>query len=75
MNGSSLWIYIVLFAAAFLPSVFYIIWIRNTERYEREPWGVIAKTFIWGAVFGVIIAVVFSYALIIIFGIAFQGPI
>jgi RsiW-degrading membrane proteinase PrsW (M82 family) len=75
MNGSSWLIYIVLFAAAFLPSVFYIIWIRNTERYEREPWGVIAKTFIWGAVFGVIIAVVFSYALIIIFGIAFRGPI
>ncbi len=75
MNGSSWMIYVILFAAAFIPSIVYIIWIRNTERYEREPWRVIAKTFIWGAVFGVIIAVIFSYALILIFGIALQGPI
>ncbi len=67
MNGTTWLIYIILFAVAFAPSIAYIIWIRNTERYAREPWGRIAGTFIWGAVFGVIIAVVFSLILMWVF--------
>ncbi|UCE39198.1 MAG: PrsW family intramembrane metalloprotease [Thermoplasmata archaeon] len=70
MNGSAWMIYIILFAVAFLPSIAYIIWIRNTERYEREPWSVIAKTFVWGAVFGVILGILFSVILIVLFNIA-----
>jgi RsiW-degrading membrane proteinase PrsW (M82 family) len=67
MNGLTWMVYVILVAVAFLPSIVYIIWIRNTERYEREPWGRIFGTFIWGAVFGVIIAVVFSLVLIYLF--------
>ena len=67
MNGTTWLIYIILFAVAFAPSIAYIIWIRNTERYAREPWGRIAGTFIWGAVFGIIIAVVFSLILMWVF--------
>lgn len=67
MNGSVWMTWIILFVAAFLPPIFYIIWIRNTERYEREPWRRIASTFVWGAVFGVILGVIFSLVLISLF--------
>ncbi len=63
--------YIVLFVVAFAPSIAYIIWIRNLERYEREPWHAIASTFIWGSVFGIILAVLFSIILIFLFQVAF----
>jgi RsiW-degrading membrane proteinase PrsW (M82 family) len=63
--------YIVLFVVAFAPSIAYIIWIRNLEKYEREPWGAIASTFIWGSVFGIILAVLFSIILIFLFRITF----
>lgn len=67
MNGNAWMIYIVLFAVAFLPSIAYIVWIRNTEKYEREPWGRIFATFIWGSVFGVLLGVLFSVLLIWLF--------
>jgi len=67
MNGSVWMTWVILFVAAFLPPIFYIIWIRNTERYEREPWSRIASTFVWGAVFGVILGVIFSVVLILLF--------
>jgi RsiW-degrading membrane proteinase PrsW (M82 family) len=61
---------LILFVAAFLPSVIYMILIRNTEKYEREPWRTVVKVFIWGAVFGVILAIIFSTILIILYNIA-----
>jgi RsiW-degrading membrane proteinase PrsW (M82 family) len=67
MNGSTWMLYIILIAVAFIPSIAYIIWIRNTEYYEREPWRRIFATFMWGAVFGVILGIVFSLVLIGIF--------
>ncbi len=51
---------IVLLSAAFVPSIIYIVWIRNTEEFGRIRWGHIIMMFIWGAVFAVIIAVVLS---------------
>lgn len=69
MNGNAWMLYIILFAVAFLPSIAYIVWIRNTERYEREPWYRIFATFIWGAVFGVILGVLFSVILLFIFNV------
>jgi RsiW-degrading membrane proteinase PrsW (M82 family) len=74
MNGAcTTWV--LLFIAAFVPPIIYIVWIRNTEKYEREPWARIFSTFIWGAVFGVILGVLFSYLLIWILGYALEGPI
>ena len=29
---------IILFVLAFLPPIFYVIWIRKTERFNREKW-------------------------------------
>jgi RsiW-degrading membrane proteinase PrsW (M82 family) len=65
-------LYIILIAVAFLPSIAYIIWIRNTEYYEREPWSRIFATFMWGAVFGVILGILFSLLLIGVF--EFSAP-
>jgi len=39
----------LLFTLAFLPPIIYAIWIRNTERYEREKWKPIFLCFLWGA--------------------------
>ncbi len=67
----SLWMrLLILLVAAFLPSIIYIIWIRNTEKYEREPWRTVAKVFLWGAVFGVILAIIFSEILIALYNVS-----
>src|SRR5207244_13024377 len=38
-------------------------WIRDTARYGREPWPNLIRAFLWGAVFSVIVAVIFSLIL------------
>ncbi|OGS51062.1 MAG: hypothetical protein A3K65_02480 [Euryarchaeota archaeon RBG_16_68_12] len=48
---------------AFLPPVLYVAWIRNTERYGREPWSSVASSFLWGAVAGIVIGVILSLVL------------
>jgi RsiW-degrading membrane proteinase PrsW (M82 family) len=53
--------------AAFLPPLLYLIWIRNTERYGKEPWGAMLKTFAWGAIIAVFIAILLSLILISIY--------
>src|SRR2546421_445568 len=40
----------------------------STARYGREPWSTVLKTFSWGAVFSVIIALVFSLILVLTLG-------
>ncbi len=50
----------ILLGAAFIPSLIYLVWIRNTERYGRKSWSDVFKAFSWGAIFAVIIAVVLS---------------
>ncbi len=53
----------ILLAAAFIPSLVYLVWIRNTERYGREPYGRLLKIFAYGAVLSVVIAVVLEFLL------------
>jgi len=53
----------ILLLFSFLPPVMFLVWVRNTERYGREPWAVVIKMFLWGAVFAVIIAIVLSLLL------------
>lgn len=53
----------LLLGFAFLPPIVYVIWFRNTERQEREPWGQVFRSFGWGAVIGVVVAVVLSLIL------------
>jgi RsiW-degrading membrane proteinase PrsW (M82 family) len=48
---------------AFLPPVIYTIWIRNTEKFNREKWKPIFLCFIWGATISIIAAIVLEIIL------------
>jgi RsiW-degrading membrane proteinase PrsW (M82 family) len=50
----------VLIAGSFLPPILWVVIVRNTERFGREPAGQVARAFLWGAVIAVIVAVVLS---------------
>lgn len=54
---------VILLAAAFVPSLIYLVWIRNTERFGREPYGRLLKIFLYGAILSVVIAVVLEFLL------------
>ncbi|TLZ50220.1 MAG: PrsW family intramembrane metalloprotease [Methanobacteriota archaeon] len=47
---------LILAVSAFIPPLVFLSIVRGTERYGREPWGRVLRTFFWGAVFAVIIA-------------------
>ena len=55
--------FIILMLTAFLPPIIFVIWIRNTERYNREKWRSIFLCFIWGASISVIAAIILEYIL------------
>ena len=48
---------------AFLPPLIYSIWIRNTEKHNRQTWTSIFLCFLWGATISVIAAIVLEYFL------------
>lgn len=54
---------ILLFIMAFLPPVIYVIWIRNTEKINKEKWKPIFICFIWGATIAIIAAVILELVL------------
>ena len=41
---------------SFLPPIIYTVWIRNTEKYNREKWKTIFLCFLWGASIAIIAA-------------------
>lgn len=47
---------LVVVAAAFLPPVIYLMFVRNVERIDREPWGRVFAVFFYGALVSVLIA-------------------
>lgn len=49
---------ILLLIFAFLPAILYVIWIRNTERFNRERWIPIIICFLWGASIAIIAAII-----------------
>lgn len=53
----------VLVLVAFVPSVLYMVWIRNTEKHSREPYGMLLRVFAYGAVLSVLIAIVLEIIL------------
>lgn len=54
---------ILLIIMAFLPPVIYAIWIRNTEKYNREKWWPIFLCFLWGATIAVVAAIILELVL------------
>ena len=55
--------FLILFIISFSPPILYAIWIRNTEKYEREPWKAITITFVWGATLAILAALIIEEAL------------
>ena len=62
----------ILVLVAFLPSIIYMKVFRNTEIFNREPWGNLFKAFFWGAFIAVIIGALLSLVLIEIIGTGLQ---
>ncbi len=54
---------VLLVVVAFLPPLMYMVWIRNTERYNREPWRAIILCFLWGATIAVVAALILETVL------------
>lgn len=60
--------FLILIAAAFVPSLLYLVWIRNTERFTREPYGRLLRVFVFGATVSVALALVWEIILMILLG-------
>lgn len=58
---------IVLILAAFIPSIIYMVWIRNIERYNRNPWSRMAYAFLYGAFISISIAIIFELIISVFF--------
>lgn len=48
---------------AFLPPIIYAIWIRNTEKYNREKWKPVFLCFIWGATIAIVASIILELIL------------
>lgn len=53
----------ILFIIAFLPPLVYVAWIRNTERYHREPWRAVFLCFFWGATIAIVASLILEIIL------------
>src|SRR3972149_1357244 len=67
LASSPLFLLVLVVPALALPLVV-MVWIRNPARFSREPWHMVLKAFLWGAVFSVIVTIVFSLILLAILG-------
>jgi len=65
--------FLLLILLAFLPPIIFAIWIRNTEKYNRERWISIIICFIWGATIAIIAAVILELILEIPLYLTFQN--
>lgn len=55
--------FLILLIVAFVPSLIYLVWIRNTERLGREPYTRLLRVFAFGAIVSVFIAIVLEVIL------------
>lgn len=57
--------FIVILVAAFAPSLIYLVWMRNSERFEKEPYGRLLRVFfIGGALVSVVVAIILESLLL-----------
>ena len=55
----------MILVAAFAPSLVYLVWMRNSERFQREPYGRLLRVFfIGGALIAVVVAIVLESILL-----------
>ncbi len=55
---------VVLVIVALVPALVYLSWIRQTERYQQEPWGLLLAGFAWGAIIATLVAALIEAALL-----------
>jgi RsiW-degrading membrane proteinase PrsW (M82 family) len=55
--------------AAVTPAVLYSLLVWWLDRYEKEPWGLLAATFVWGAIPAIVVSLIAEFIL----GIPFAG--
>ena len=61
-----------MFSFAFLPPIIYAIWIRNTEKYNREKWKPIIVCFLWGATIAIVASIILELILGVSLAISFD---
>jgi len=62
-----IWELAVVILAAVVPSLIYLVWIRNSERYNRERWMHVLSVYLFGAIISVIAAVFLESVAISVF--------
>jgi RsiW-degrading membrane proteinase PrsW (M82 family) len=55
---------VILWFAALLPALVYLLWIRQTERYSREAWSPLLWSFAYGAIVATIVAAIVEAVLV-----------
>lgn len=55
---------VILLLVALGPALVYLVWVRRSERYQREPWGVLLSGFAWGAVIATFVAAIIEAVLV-----------
>jgi RsiW-degrading membrane proteinase PrsW (M82 family) len=64
---------ILLLVCSFLPPIIYAIWIRNTEKHNRERWKPIILCFLWGATVAIVASIILEIILEISLTISFEN--
>ncbi|MFI5418869.1 MAG: PrsW family glutamic-type intramembrane protease, partial [Candidatus Lutacidiplasmatales archaeon] len=54
----------ILLAAALLPALAYLTWVRKSEQHDAEPWGPLLSAFAYGALFATFVAGVIEVILV-----------
>ncbi len=54
----------ILVLAALLPALVYLMWVRQSERLGREPWGLLLRLFLFGAIGATIIAAILEVVIV-----------
>lgn len=67
-------VFLILVLSSFIPPFGYMVWLRNSERFSKEPLLQVVKVFAWGAIFGVIIASILSLAILSILDAVVDRP-
>lgn len=62
-----IWELAVVILAAVVPSLIYLVWIRNSERYNRERWMHVLSVYLFGMIISVIAAVLLESLAISVF--------
>ena len=64
---------VLLFVLTFLPPIIYAVWIRNTEKYNREKFVPLFLCFMWGATVAIVASVILELILRVSIYVSFEN--